>query len=322
MGERGSEGFPLDVYVPQSLSRNGVVEPAESLLLTLCCGEVSDGGSGGVKEGVHDEDCGSSSSSGHHNTVVLRLAQAAKSKGGDKFEGSVLDLDDKLTVYLPQELSRVQVDNNSSEIRRNLLLTFDVFAWKGHSEGENESKSKSEEAMMESVSGLGSGEPRSVELKIVKDESEHVSRGAESDKVVGRGDFKLHAAAKSKGGDRYKGELTSLGNGNSFPLDIYVPQSISRDTENHLSIASMSLCLLDGDIKADNSIVLQLTKAAKGKGGDKYVGQVEDENVTVYLPQELSRGDSAVSRGCMTLIINRPNNSRGSKRKHEVIIGV
>mmetsp|Transcript_895 Transcript_895/g.1957 ORF Transcript_895/g.1957 Transcript_895/m.1957 type:complete len:330 (+) Transcript_895:101-1090(+) len=286
-GNTQQGSFPLDIYIPQPISRNGATEPIASISLYLSC--VT--GEGGA-------------SSGHHNAVILQLAKTAKSKGGDKFEGSVLD--EKVTVYLPQELSRLA----NSKVRDKVVMMFE------HS-GEREMSVHSG-GLIANIKEENEEEPEERELVA----SSHVPRGSTGmDEEIADGVFRLHSAAKSKGGDRFKGELRAKDSSDtSFPLDFYIPQTLSRPTDTSSAISELLVTVVDGSCVLPNSIILNLAKAAKSQGGDKYEGSVQDDKVTVYIPQGISRGSASVVRGCVTLIVEpSPTAADMSlKRKREV----
>lgn len=108
------------------------------------------------------------------------------------------------------------------------------------------------------------------------------------------GTFDIDRPAKSKGGDRYKGQLSN--DVHSELSTVYIPQTISRDNQNEpyrrFKIKMLSKMDETGlQIPRDDCVMVScyLKKAAKSGGGDRYDGKVNDEMLSVYISQCFSR---------------------------------
>lgn len=108
------------------------------------------------------------------------------------------------------------------------------------------------------------------------------------------GTFVIEKPAKSKGGDRYKGQLSN--EYNSELSTVYIPQTISRDSENRpfrrikIKIICSGYAIYDGVPNNDTvTVSCHLKKAAKSGGGDRYDGKVKDETLSIYISQCFSR---------------------------------
>lgn len=108
------------------------------------------------------------------------------------------------------------------------------------------------------------------------------------------GTFDIERPAKSKGGDRYKGQLSN--DVHSELSTVYIPQTISRDYQNEpyrrFNIKMLSNMDENGlEIPKDNCVMVScyLKKAAKSGGGDRYDGKVNDEMLSIYISQCFSR---------------------------------
>lgn len=108
------------------------------------------------------------------------------------------------------------------------------------------------------------------------------------------GTFEIEKSAKSKGGDRYKGQLS-----NDFHSElstVYIPQTISRGNEDRpyrrIKIKISSNMEENAPEIPRNDIVMvscHLKKTAKAGGGDRYDGKVNDEMLSIYISQCFSR---------------------------------
>jgi hypothetical protein len=114
------------------------------------------------------------------------------------------------------------------------------------------------------------------------------------------GQFKLFKAAKSQGGDRYKGDLLQSGSGNKYFMDLYIPQSISRrllgcasGRPAGLVVVTVSDCKTPSSGDA-SSVRLMLVKKAKSGGGDRYEGTAPGgDKMRMYIPQGITRPNTA-----------------------------
>lgn len=289
--------FSLDVYVPQSISRGRLSEPVSQMQLFLTSADFQ--------------------SDGSSNSVCLRLMKEAKAKGGDKYEGRISE--NKITMYLPQELSRL----SSSSIRNNISLTF-----MRTSSVENYDD-KGGDAELEAITESKDQCQREV-ITTADTSSPHQFLPRRQEPSLATGYLSLKMVAKSKGGDRYSGTWTQSQSQTgtaaaTFPLDVYIPQTWSRQTENQTALPKLQLSLsLDtDDSPSPDRVVLHLCKAAKAKGGDKYEGSVQGEGeqkLSIYIPQELSRGAMEKAREVLTLMTT---NSSSQERDGDIsLVGV
>ena len=267
--DSADSSFPIEVYVPQLISRRKELkEPLGEFFLCVCSA---------------NDDFDASS-----NSILMKLTKPAKGSGGDKYEGTLLE--DKMTIYIPQQFSRL----DKSNIRDKIILAF---------------------MRADSDNTVVTGVKREVDPSDGrKDIVNHHKVDEPTLGEIAYGSFFLHAAAKSKGGDRYKGMLLLRGqffssNTAEFPLDIYIPQKLSRRTDDTSPIPELQLSVTERSLITSNSVKLHLTKAAKANGGDKYEGEVSEEKLMIYLPQEISRVNDATPRDFIDITITPSSSS-------------
>ena len=107
--------------------------------------------------------------------------------------------------------------------------------------------------------------------------------------------FELEKAAKSKGGDKYRGVLSN--SCHDDPTTIYICQVVSRVSDNkpapHIYVRVTAEDETSGTPEnlevADFSVQCDLTKAAKSRGSDRYDGSIQHENISVYIAQCFTR---------------------------------
>ena len=135
--------------------------------------------------------------------------------------------------------------------------------------------------------------------------------------------FELVAAAKSRGGDRYRGDLSCPKSSTTCSLDIYFPQMVSRlqyGSSSQLPARRLYVTVEDSHYSSTSTgIRLLLAKAAKKLGGDKYEGIIEGEEVTIYLPQEITRSNGREARKSFVLLVtDTKRNREGASRKNSM----
>ena len=292
-GDGQSEQLPLVLYLPQHLSRKKMRREGGASSVVAATGHSDELGSpcealtASVKEAE-----GSSQFEGENSCGILfRLVKAAKAGGGDKYEGE--SRGEKMQVYLPQEVSR---QGEGKKIRNEVLLCINFPV----------DDTKSIEATYVSHS--------------VPPQRNANSVATQQNLEIASGLFKIEAMAKGGGGDKYAGDLSTLESSGKFHLELYVPQCFSRPSKDQPAHETLVLTLFVGAVDG-NGVHLQLSKAAKKTGGDKYQGEVKDEKLTIYIPQEISRkgqhGDGGPAK-VFTLVIDNEANQPSSilsKRK-------
>ena len=110
--------------------------------------------------------------------------------------------------------------------------------------------------------------------------------------------FQLEKAAKSKGGDKYKGVLSN--SCHDDPTSIYICQVVSRVSDNKPAPLIYVKVTAEDETNgtpvnlevADFSVQCNLTKAAKSRGSDRYDGSIQHENISVYIAQCFTRVES------------------------------
>lgn len=256
---KGEGELPLDVYIPQSLTRKDGKPPAEKMSLSFYDNSDSDG-----------------------QSIVLKLGKAAAKSGGDKYEG---DCDGtKLTLYIPQAISRV-----NSVPRPSFTVTISI--------ADDTGAGKSEHAPS-SIAVSKTSEPERPDMTH-NTTALHSSVSSSVDGSLASGNFTLQAAAKSAGGDRYKGVSED------FAQDIYVPQSFTRkDGPSREPAKMVSLSFYDSPQGGPGQIVLKLAKAAAKSGGDKYEGEYDGSKMTLYIPQAIGRVAS-IPRPALYVVITQ-----------------
>lgn len=106
--------------------------------------------------------------------------------------------------------------------------------------------------------------------------------------------FELEKAAKSKGGDKYRGVLSN--SGHDDPTTIYICQVVSRVADNkpasliYVRVTEVETNGTPANLEvADFSAACNLTKAAKSRGSDRYDGSIQHENISIYIAQCFTR---------------------------------
>lgn len=146
------------------------------------------------------------------------------------------------------------------------------------------------------------------------------------------GKFTIEKQAKSKGGDKYSGILS---NGFDEELTrIYLPQTVSRHQRQkpskiivvRISLGSFARKVTNDDEEKADSVLCNLTKAAKAEGGDRYDGKINDEVISLYISQTftrvaLSANTSSRVRPFQRMLISfsRPNDAQPKSRPQSPI---
>lgn len=146
------------------------------------------------------------------------------------------------------------------------------------------------------------------------------------------GKFTIEKQAKSKGGDKYSGILS---NGFDEELTrIYLPQTVSRHQRQkpskiivvRISLGSFARKVTNDDEENADSVLCNLTKAAKAKGGDRYDGEINDEVISLYISQTFTRvalSANTTSRvrpfQRMLISFSRPNDTQPKSRPQSPI---
>lgn len=243
---KGEGELPLDVYIPQSFSRKEGKAPVKQLSLSFY-------------DNLKQEGC-----------IMLKLAKAAAKSGGDKYEGECDGT--KLTLYIPQAISRV-----NSKPRPSLIVIISNTNNTGGGIATSSSLSSSSSSSLSLSQAEAKPEP-----KHEPKHDPHSSSSGPGNEPLAHGTFHLQTAAKSVGGDRYKGDSED------FISDIYIPQSFSRKDPDREPDKLVSLSFYEKPQGGDE-VVMKLAKAAKSSGGDKYEGECDSSKMTMYIPQDVSR---------------------------------
>lgn len=224
----------------------------------------------------------SSGYSGSAYCADVMLSNTAKSK--DVYWGNFRgreSMEDTISVYMPQGLSRVSgipMTELSLLIEINPRMEADGSNGATAIEGGDRSCSNG----INAVSDAGS---------------------------LGRGRFSLIATASGLGSDRYLGELFSS-SGHTYPMDVYLPQIFSRigpRPQQEVAITFRE----HADTVPNEAVLLHIKRAAKASGGDRFHGTFRGRDVTIYLPQGITRENGAV---CLKSVLMEVENV-AKKRK-------
>lgn len=205
----------------------------------------------------------------------ISLTTCSKSTGGDKYTGRFRDGSGSVSIYLPQIISRA---NGISTPQLVLLVETNA-------------------QVLETEANHLHSEMAGITERLSVD-------------YFAKGFFSLTKAAKGRGGDRYDGEFHHPDTGHTFAANLYIPQIISRLTNQLHPIEAFNITLCkDTHIRSVSVISMKLAKQAKSSGGDKYEGLISgssSERVSVYLPQGISRYGSSVLRSITLVLLKVP----------------
>ena len=130
------------------------------------------------------------------------------------------------------------------------------------------------------------------------------------------GVLQLEKRAKSKGGDKYTGELSNEESKEAF--NAYIPQGISRKDSNY-PIKRFTIVIVDKKeisptTKVEKSVGTGiwirciLKKVAKSGGGDRYDGVSNKESIAIYIPQCFTRSLTKKPMACKWIVFYSMDN--------------
>ena len=130
------------------------------------------------------------------------------------------------------------------------------------------------------------------------------------------GVLQLEKCAKSKGGDKYTGELSNKESKEAF--NAYIPQGISRRDSDY-PIKRFTIVIVDKKeisptTKVEKSvgtgiwIRCVLKKVAKSRGGDRYDGVFDKESIAIYIPQCFTRSLTKKPMACKWIVFYSMDN--------------
>ena len=132
------------------------------------------------------------------------------------------------------------------------------------------------------------------------------------------GVVQLEKCAKSKGGDKYAGELSNEKSKEAF--NAYIPQGISRHGSNrpfkkfNIVIADRKeispTTKVEKSVGPGISIRCVLKKVAKSGGGDRYDGVLDKESVAIYIPQCFTRSPGKRPVACKWIVFYPMDNPK------------
>lgn len=267
------QAHALDVYLPQIINRC-IQERCDSISRVLIS-----------LNSLLADECAENVS-----WAVLALDKQSHS-GGDKYSGCFrFSEEEKVAIYVPQGLSR-----KGGAARAQLFLKIetdpDAIA-AGEAATEAMKQQLSVDAVKVPAAGTIDASPEGL--------------GDLHHGVIATGQFSIFSVAKGSGGDRYRGTLLHCSSSDTFPLDIYIPQCLSRK-RGLKPFANIIISLSDLIARpVVSGVQLKLTKSAKSSRGDRYDGAAEEsgkDKITVYLPQGISRSGSSGIRKDVILTV-------------------